>query len=85
VDWVDGNALAGALREIFAVDLTAAQGRCASCGRTAAVAEARVYERAAGLVGRCTGCDAVLVRLVRAPDRVFLDLHGISCLEVALP
>ena len=33
------------------------------------IAEARVYEHAAGLVARCPGCDAVLMRLVRAPDR----------------
>jgi hypothetical protein len=82
--WVDGNALAGELREIFTMDITGVRGRCAGCGRIGPVAEARVYERAAGLVARCAGCDGVLLRLVRAPDRVFLDLHGISCLELAL-
>jgi hypothetical protein len=82
--WVDGNMLAGVLREVFAVDVTAAKGRCAACGRTSAVAEARVYHRSAGLVARCTGCDSVLLRLVRAPERVFLDLHGLTLLEFAL-
>jgi Family of unknown function (DUF6510) len=83
--WVDGNALAGELREIFTVDITAARGRCASCGRAGAVAEARVYERAAGLVARCPNCEAVLLRLIRAPGRAFLDLHGLSFLELPLP
>jgi hypothetical protein len=83
--WVDGNALAGELREIFTMDLTGVRGRCAGCGRTGLVGEARVYERAAGLVARCVGCDAVLLRLVRAPDRAFLDLHGLSFLELPLP
>ena len=84
MDYMDGNALAGALREIFTMDVTAAQGRCAGCGRTGMVAETRVYEHAAGLVARCPGCDAVLIRLVRAPDRAYLDLHGMSFLEMPM-
>ena len=84
MDYLDGNMLAGALREIFSVDVTAAQGRCAGCGRMGMVAETRVYEHAAGLVARCPGCDAVLIRLVRAPDRAYLDLHGMSFLEIPL-
>ena len=35
---LDGNALAGPLGEIFAVDVTAAVGRCASCGLTGPIA-----------------------------------------------
>src|SRR4029450_2804781 len=31
--YTDGNALAGPLGEIFAVDITVARGRCAGCGR----------------------------------------------------
>jgi Family of unknown function (DUF6510) len=83
--WVDGNVLAGELREIFAVEMTAAVGRCAGCGWRGPIAETRVYQRAAGLVARCAGCEAVLLRLVRAPGRTFLDLHGLSLLEVAQP
>jgi hypothetical protein len=83
--WVDGNALAGELREIFTMDITGVRGRCAGCGRIGPVAEARVYERAAGLVARCAGCDGVLLRLVRAPGRSFLDLHGLSFLELPVP
>ncbi len=82
--WVDGNALAGELREIFTMDVTVARGRCAGCGRTAPMAEARVYQQAAGLVARCSGCDSVLLRLVRAPGRAFLDLHGVALLELPL-
>jgi hypothetical protein len=78
--WVDGNVLAGALRTIFAVDVTGARGRCAACGHTGPLAEARVYP-AAGYVARCVSCEAVLMRLVEAPGRTFLDLHGIALLE----
>jgi len=84
MDYMDGNMLAGALQEIFCMDVTAAYGRCAGCGRMGMVAETRVYEHAAGLVARCPGCDGVLIRLVRAPDRAYLDLHGMSFLEVPL-
>jgi hypothetical protein len=85
MDWVDGNDLAGAVQELFAADLTVARGRCAECGREAMVAEAHVYNRAPGLVARCPGCEAVLMRLVRAPDRAWLDLRGVSSLEFRLP
>jgi xanthine/CO dehydrogenase XdhC/CoxF family maturation factor len=85
VDFVDGNALAGPLREIFAVELTAAVARCVSCGRVDTVAALRVYEQAPGAVARCAGCEAVLVRLVRGPDRAWLDLRGLVCLEIPLP
>jgi len=78
---VDGNELAGTLREIFAVDITVARGRCVGCGREATVAEAVVYDRAPGLVARCSGCEAVLLRVVRGPGRVWLDLRGLSILE----
>ena len=85
MDYLDGNMLAGALREIFTVDVTTAQARCAGCGRIGMVAQTRVYEHAAGLVARCPGCDGVLIRLVRAPDRAYLDLHGTSFLEMPMP
>ncbi|MBX6749110.1 MAG: hypothetical protein IRY85_05465 [Micromonosporaceae bacterium] len=84
-EWVDGNDIAGATRELFAVDLTVARGRCATCGREAMVAEAHVYDRAPGIVARCASCESVLLRLVRAPDRAWLDLRGLSYLEVPIP
>jgi hypothetical protein len=81
---LDGNALAGPLREIFAVDVTAATGRCAGCGRVGAVATLRVYAQAPGLVARCPSCEAVILRLVRGPDRAWLDLRGAASLEIPL-
>ena len=83
-DFVDGNALAGPLAELFLVDLTAAVGRCAGCGQVGAVGTLRVYRHAPGLVARCPGCDAVMLRLVRGPDRAWLDLRGTVSLEVPL-
>jgi hypothetical protein len=80
----DGNALAGPLREIFAVDMTAAIGRCVGCGRTGPVATLRVYRHAPGLVARCPGCDQVMLRLVRGPGDAWLDLRGTVSLRIPL-
>jgi hypothetical protein len=82
---LDGNALAGPLSEIFAVDVTAAVGRCASCGLTGPVAELRVYGPEPGLVARCPGCEEVVLRMVRGPGAAWLDLRGAVSLRVRLP
>jgi hypothetical protein len=84
-DHLDGNALAGSLREIFAVDMTIATGRCAGCGYRGPVATLRVYQRAPGLVARCPNCEEVVLRVVRGPDRAWLDLRGTVSLEIPLP
>ena len=82
--YVDGNALAGPLREIFAVDITAATSQCASCRRAGPVAALRVYDHAPGAVARCPGCEEVVLRLVRGPASAWLDLRGAIYLRVPL-
>ena len=83
--WTDGNALAGPLQEVFRVDITTAIGRCTDCGRTGPMAEVRVFDHAPGVVARCPGCGQVLVRLVRDRGRAWLDLRGLSYLQLAIP
>jgi hypothetical protein len=83
--YADGNALAGPLGEIFAVDVTTATGECANCGRTGVLATLHVYHHAPGMVARCPGCDEVVLRLSRAPDAVWLDLRGALSLRIPLP
>jgi hypothetical protein len=80
--YLDGNAAAGALSELFAVDVTSAIGRCGGCGETAFVAEARVYADAPGMVARCARCDSVLLRVVTTPTDTYLDLRGLTYLRV---
>jgi hypothetical protein len=82
---VDGNAMAGNLREIFAVDMTAARFTCAGCGHADVIAALRLWGPAPGQVGRCPHCEDVVLRLVSAPGRVFLDLRGTVRLEVPVP
>jgi hypothetical protein len=84
-NYEDGNALAGPLGEIFAVDVTRASARCANCGTTGPVAALQVYSHAPGLVARCPGCAAVVMRLVRSPDAAWLDLRGTVRLRIPLP
>ena len=83
--WPDGNTLAGPLQDLVRVDVTTAIGRCTGCGRTAAMAEVRVFDHAPGLVARCPVCDQVLLRLVQGPGRAWLDLRGLSYLQLAIP
>jgi hypothetical protein len=83
LDYLDGNAAAGPLSEFFTGDIVCALGRCASCGRTAALATARLYPMASGMLLRCPGCTEILLRLVDAGQTVRLDLHGLSFVELA--
>ena len=82
---LDGNALAGALSEVFAVDVTAAIGQCAHCRSSRPIAETVVYLNAPGMVARCASCDAVVLRMVRDAGRAWLDLRGLVSLQVAIP
>jgi len=74
---LDGNAIGGLLREIFTMEMTAAQTTCAGCGD--------VYMDAPGTVVRCPSCESVLMRIVRGPGRYWVDLSGMRCIELAEP
>jgi hypothetical protein len=80
---LDGNAAAGTLQQVFAAEVTTAMGTCAACGATDAVGAVHVY-MAAGVVLRCRHCDAVLMRIVQGPTRMWIDLSGLRMLEVPL-
>jgi Family of unknown function (DUF6510) len=79
---LDGNAIGGELLELFGVEMTFAQGTCASCGNRAPMAEVDVYMHAPGIVARCRTCEAVLLRIVHGRDRTWLDVSGLRGLEV---
>jgi hypothetical protein len=81
---LDGNALAGALSQIFVSDVTTARVTCAACADIGSLGAARLY-RAAGEVLRCSRCNAVLLRLTTAPDRIYLELTGMRCVELVRP
>jgi len=81
----DGTALAGPVGDLFRVDVTTAIGRCTNCGRTAPMAQVRVFDHAPGVVARCPACDQVLLRLVQGPGRAWLDLRGLTYLQLPVP
>jgi hypothetical protein len=81
---LDGNAMAGDLRELFAVEMTAARFTCSGCGHTDVVAALMLWGGEMGRVGRCPHCEDVVLRMVRSPDRIFLDLRGTVRLELPL-
>ena len=83
-NYLDGNAAAGDLSNLFAVDVTEAEGQCAHCGAIRRFAQAHLYIGGPGLVARCADCDNVLLRLVNAQQRVLLDLRGMAYLSVNL-
>jgi uncharacterized protein DUF6510 len=80
-NYLDGNAAAGELSRIFAIDITSAEGKCAHCGTIKRFAEAQVYMDAPGLVARCIVCEHVLLRLVNVHQRTLVDLRGMTCLS----
>jgi hypothetical protein len=73
--WLDGNAIAGLLWELFGTEMTAAPRGCHSCGAVRPIATHRLY-RGAGLVLRCPECDEVAMRLTTLPDCRILELAG---------
>jgi Zn finger protein HypA/HybF involved in hydrogenase expression len=80
---LDGNAVAGLLQEVFAVEMTTAIGACNRCGATGAVGAMHVF-RGAGIVLRCPQCDNALVKIVRDDARVWIGFGGVRMLEVAV-
>jgi hypothetical protein len=78
---LDGNAIAGPLRDVFGMEMTTAVGSCVGCGATALLAEVAVYVRGPGIVARCRRCDTVLIVLVTIRERTCVDLRGLAALE----
>ena len=78
---LDGNAIAGLLREVFAVEMTTALGTCAACGATEAIGAVHVY-RGAGVVLRCPHCESELAKIVESDTRTWVSLGGVRALEI---
>ena len=80
---LDGNAVAGLLQEMFAREMTTANGTCNACGATNPVGALHVF-RGAGVVMRCPDCDEVLVTIVRGDARIWISFAGVRMLHVAV-
>ena len=81
---LDGNAIAGLLRELFEHEMTDVLRGCASCGERHAIGAHMLY-RSAGVVLRCPACDDVALVVVTLPDRTLVQLTGTWTLSFARP
>ena len=79
---LDGNAIAGLLRDIFGSEMTTATGTCASCGASEPVGGLHVF-RSAGAVLRCPLCGEVLAKIVQRQTQACVDLTGLQALALA--
>jgi hypothetical protein len=80
---LDGNAVAGLLQEVFAVEMTTAIGTCNGCGTAEPVGALHVF-RGAGIVMRCPHCDNALVTIVKDGARVWIAFAGMRTLQVTV-
>jgi hypothetical protein len=80
---LDGNAVAGALQEVFAVEMTTAIGTCDNCGAAGPIGALHLY-RGAGIVLRCPHCDSVIGKIVQTETRVWISLSGARTVQVAI-
>ncbi len=80
---LDGNAVAGLLEEVFSHDMTTSLAECASCGKQGQMGGVLAFTAGPGVVLRCPCCENVLMRIVRAPDAIYLDARGIVFLRIS--
>jgi hypothetical protein len=80
---LDGNAVAGLLQEVFAVEMTTAIATCNTCGATDAVGALHVF-RGAGIVVRCAHCENALVTIVKEDTRVWIGFLVVRTLQVTV-
>lgn len=79
---LDGNAAGGILQEIFPFEMTLVQTSCKGCGAVNVVGELAAYMSGIGTVLRCPVCESVLIRVVRAKGRYWLDMQGVRALQI---
>ena len=75
---LDANAVAGMLEALFGADMTAADSRCAACGREGQVGTLLAYTTAPGIVLRCPACSAVMLRMVETPRGTLVEAKGLA-------
>ena len=78
---LDGNAAAGLLQQIFAIDITLAQITCGGCQLVQPLAALRLYGLPMGNILCCPRCQATLIRAVARDQECWLDLRGAAGLH----
>jgi hypothetical protein len=83
LDRLDGNAAAGILREVFAVEMTTSSCTCAACRQSSPVSALLLYGGATGAVLRCPRCEALVLCITRVRSGHVIELQGIVHVGVA--
>ena len=78
---LDGNAVAGLLQEVFALEMTMANCTCNGCGATEPIGAVRVFI-GAGAVLRCPHCDNALAKITKADERIWMAIPGVQSLQL---
>ena len=79
---LDGNAAAGILNEIFALEVTANPVECAGCGREGEIGGLLAFTQAPGIILRCPTCENIILRVVQTPEAFYLDFRGAVYLQL---
>ena len=79
---LDGNAAAGILHQIFALEMTATPTECVHCGNISEIGALLVFNQAPGMVLRCPTCENVLMRIVETTEAIYLDTRGVVYLRL---
>lgn len=83
MEQLDGNTAGGVLHEIFPFEMTTVEATCNNCSSTGAIGMLAAYVHGMGTVVRCPSCDNVLIRVVHAKGRYWLDMSGVQVLQIA--
>ena len=73
--WLDGNALAGLLVEVFGTEMTAVVRACQSCGARNAVGAHRAYPGPSPVL-RCPACGDLALRITTVAERHVIQIAG---------
>jgi hypothetical protein len=80
---LDANATAGLLFDIFGVEMTASPTECANCGNEGEIGALLAFTQGPGVILRCSACENVVLRIVQAPDAIYLDARGAVYLRLS--
>jgi len=80
---IDGNGVAGLLRDVFSREMTPAPAECARCGKTSELGALLTFTQAPGMVLRCPACESVVLRIATTPEAIYLDARGAVYLRLA--
>lgn len=81
---VDGNAVAGLLYEIFAMEMTTGEVECVSCSNRGEVGRLLAFTQAPGVVLCCPHCQNIVIRIAKAPGAIYLDARGVTYLRLEI-